>query len=347
MKGLGCSSADVPSSLSYEFYGRTASVNSPQHNCSSSYDAQFAQLNDKQKMYAVNDRCHNNCYYSENNHLSASIEHQPLKICNCKKRIFMSSSLNNYDEAGQQQVTHPMADPTLIHHVLCQQSRLQYFDGVETKEKPARRLSLFGSERKPKKDNRQFDFKQFKSVSMRCHHHHQHLLYIREQEALLEQQIHQQQCQHAQRDKETVKTKFNTVGRKKRSIYDVFFNNNKTSSSIEPNQPKFYVPLSSEPSDVSHHIMTQSAMHQPRMTIVNPLRSVRSRSVCATESSKNLHTLFRGAGDNILADSRHKSNSFNPRESAEITSYLFKKLQIDRNSSNSNPISATRMVCYL
>ena len=155
--------------------------------------------------------------------------------------------------------------------------------------------------------------------------------------------MQQQEADQAKIAKDTLKsTKFNTVGRKKRSIYDVFFNLNKSPNTSAPvsesgiKQPTFYVPLPAGDSEklVKHH-------HQHRHNTVNPIRSIRSRSVCATDSSNNVRTLFQNA-DPVAVQQQHlqptnerkKSNSFNPRESLEITSFLFNKLRLDRDGDN-------------
>lgn len=321
MKGLDCTSAEGPSSLPYQFYdnGSPEMIHAPQ-NFILTHDPRVIMVNGKPKIYAVIDNRSGsrNGYYAGNFPIPCEpiIEHQAVKLCKCKSRVSASSSSLNYD----------INDPQLMH-VLNQQSRLQYFDGEDVKAKPkTRRLSLFGSERKSKKDasKQHFDLKQFKSVSMRCHHHHQHMMFHREQQLML---------QHEEA-KETVKSsKFNTVGRKKRSIYDVFFNTNKSSppaSESGVRQPTFYVPLPS--AEGSEH----TKMHMSRQQAVNPSRSIRSRSVCATDSTNNVRTLFRHANTPPpLNEQRKKSNSFNPRESLEITSFLFNKLRLDRANAGS------------
>lgn len=154
--------------------------------------------------------------------------------------------------------------------------------------------------------------------------------------------MQQQEADQAKIAKDTMKSsKYNTVGRKKRSIYDVFFNLNKSPSTSAPvsesgiRQPTFYVPL---PGDEGEKL---SIHHQHRQNGVNPIRSIRSRSVCATDSSNNVRTLFRNADPVVLqqqqqqypTNERKKSNSFNPRESLEITSFLFNKLRLDREAA--------------
>lgn len=319
MKSLDCTSAEGPSSLPYQYYdnGLPEVLPGPQ-NFLLTHDPRVIMVNGKPKVFAVIDNRSGsrNGYYAGNFPIPCEpiIEHQTIKLCKCKSRISASSSNLNYD----------IADPQMLH-VLNQQSRLQYFDGEDVKVKPkTRRLSLFGSERKSKKEtNKNFDLKQFKSVSMRCHHHHQHMMYIREQQMLMQQQ-------EFERAKDTVKSsKFNTVGRKKRSIYDVFFNINKSPAPASESgirQPTFYVPLPGAEGDN----MNQTAKHQHRQNGVNPIRSIRSRSVCATDSSNNVRTLFRNVETPPAVNERKKSNSFNPRESLEITSFLFNKLRMDR-----------------
>lgn len=297
------------------------------------HDPRVIMVNGKPKVFAVIDNRSGSRsgYYSGNFPMPCEpiIEHQPIKLCKCKSRISASSSALNYD----------ISDPQLLH-VLSQQSRLQYFDGEDVKAKPkSRRLSLFGSERKSKKEtNKNFDLKQFKSVSMRCHHHHQHMMYMREQQMLMEQQ-------EAQIAKDTMKSsKFSTVGRKKRSIYDVFFNSNKPATAAPPTsevgirQPTFYVPLPGAEGDNANN--KYPATHQHRQNAVNPIRSIRSRSVCATDSSNNVRTLFRNSDvQQPAASERKKSNSFNPRESLEITSFLFNKLRLERGGDSSSKTS--------
>lgn len=332
MKGLDCTSAEGPSSLPYQFYdnGMPEGINQP-HNFLLTHDPRVIMVNGKPKVFAVIDNRSGsrNGYYAGNFPMPCEpiIEHQPIKLCKCKSRVSASSSSLNYD----------INDPQLMH-VLSQQSRLQYFDGEDVKAKPkTRRLSLFGSERKSKKEtNKNFDLKQFKSVSMRCHHHHQHMMYIREQQVLMQRQ----EAEQAQIAKDTIKSsKFNTVGRKKRSIYDVFFNINKTPPTTAPasesgiRQPTFYVPLPAG----------EVPKHQQRPNGVNPIRSIRSRSVCATDSSNNMRTLFRHSNDvqPAATSERKKSNSFNPRESLEITSFLFNKLRLDRGDGGSKTSTFT------
>lgn len=333
MKGLDCTSAEGPSSLPYQFYdnGLPEVIPGPQ-NFLLAHEQRVIMVNGKPKVFAVIDNRSGsrNGYYAGNFPMPCEpiIEHQPIKLCKCKSRISASSSSLNYD----------VGDPQLMH-VLNQQSRLQYFDGETVKAKPkTRRLSLFGSERKSKKDTaKHFDLKQFKSVSMRCHHHHQHMMYFREQQMLMHQQ---QQQQEAEQAKNTLKSgKFNTVGRKKRSIYDLFsLKSSSTSSPPSSNespirQPTFYVPLPGGEESNQHH--------QARQTAVNPIRSIRSRSVCATDSANNVRALFRNVEVQPAANERKKSNSFNPRESLEITSFLFNKLRLDRSGSSSKSSTFT------
>lgn len=177
MKSLDCTSTEGPSSLPYQFYDNgmpeVMSQSHPQ-NFILTHDPRVIMVNGKPKVFAVIDNRSGsrNGYYAGNHSVPCEpiIEHQAIKLCKCKSRISSSSSSLNYD----------FTEPQLMH-VLSQKSRLQYFDGEDVKAKPkSRRLSLFGSERKSKKEtNKNFDLKQFKSVSMRCHHHHQHMMYIR------------------------------------------------------------------------------------------------------------------------------------------------------------------------
>lgn len=327
MKTLDCTSAEGPSSLPYQFYdnGLPEVIPGPQ-NFLFTHDQRVIMVNGQPKVFAVIDNRSGsrNGYYAGTFPCEPIIEHQPIKLCKCKSRMSASSSSLNYD----------INDPQLMH-VLSQQSRLQYFDGEDVKAKPkTRRLSLFGSERKSKKEtHKNFDLKQFKSVSMRCHHHHQHLAYQREQQLLMQQQ-------EAESARDTLKSsKYSTVGRKKRSIYDVFFNINKSSppaSEAAIRQPTFYVPLPGGEKDNGSH---QLAKHQHRQISINPTRSIRSRSVCATDSTNNVRTLFRNA--DVQSSDRKKSNSFNPRESLEITSFLFNKLRLDRNGGDARSKTST------
>lgn len=367
MKNLDCTSngeqqlqqSSGPSSLPYQFYDNglpeVALTAPPHQNFILTHDPRVIMVNGllnsgsgkKPKVFAVIDN--RNGYYANNFPLTYEpiIEHpSTIKVCKCKNRHSASTtSLNNYSldmtESHQQQQ---------FMHVLNQQTRLQYFDGEDVKAKTkTRRLSLFGSERKSKKESsKNFDLKQFKSVSMRCHHHHQHLMYIREQQMLL-----QQQQEAEQQAKDTMKTKFNTVGRKKRSIYDVFFNSNKSSSSSsnETNgngvkQPTFYVPLSNDKINSSTSPSDNDVIKQHSSSrSINPIRSIRSRSVCANDSTSN-RALFQNVDSSTATkitppsqkeqqqqqkNERKKSNSFNPRESFEIASFLFSKLRMDRN----------------
>lgn len=323
MKGLDCTTTDGPSSLPYQFYDSNGLATSHEQNfLLTQHDPRFIMMNGKPKILTVIDnRCGSRNGYYCGGEVPTIIEHQAVKVCKCKSRVSTSSSSLNYE---------PISESQMMQHVLNQQSRLQYFDGesdIKTKPK-TRRLSLFGSERKSKKETtKQFDLKQFKSVSMRCHHHHQHLMYLREQQML-----------HEQMAKDTMKSsKFSTVGRKKRSIYDVFFNLTKSpSSSSSPtselgiHHPTFYVPLPSHQNGgehITHH----------RTNVINPIRSIRSRSVCATDSANNVRTLFRNVemtttGD-MTTSERRKSNSFNPRESLEITQFLMNKLRLNGSGS--------------
>jgi len=88
--------------------------------------------------------------------------------------------------------------------------------------------------------------------------------------------------------------------------------------------------------------VNQTVKHQHRQNAVNPIRSIRSRSVCATDSSNNVRTLFRNVEIQPAATERKKSNSFNPRESLEITSFLFNKLRLDRAAAASRASSTDK-----
>lgn len=326
---LDCTATDGPTSLPYQFYDNGLPSASPgPQNFILAHEQRVIMVNGKPKVFAVIDNRSGsrNGYYAGNFPMPCEpiVEHQPIKICKCKSRISASSSALNYD----------ITDPQLMH-VLSQQSRLQYFDGEDVKAKPkTRRLSLFGSERKSKKETtKNFDLKQFKSVSMRCHHHTQHMMYIREQQMLMQQQ-------EAQQAKDTIKSsKFSTVGRKKRSLYEVFFSSNKSPPASESGirQPTFYVPLpgAAESDGLAH----QPPKHQHRANSVNPTRSIRSRSVCATDSTNNVRTIFRNVETPQATSERRKSNSFNPRESLEITSFLFNKLRLDRSGDGGSKCS--------
>lgn len=364
MKNFDCTSSESgPSSLPYQFYDNgLPEVAPPTHqNFILTHDPRVIMVNGsggegvgkQPKVFAVIDN--RGGYYANNFPLTYEpiIEHPTIKVCKCKNRYSASaSSLNNFPtdmNDSQQQFMHVL-----------QQTRLQYFDGEDVKAKPkTRRLSLFGSERKSKKESaKNFDLKQFKSVSMRCHHHHQHMMFIKEQQMLLQQQ-------EAEQAKDTMKTKFNTVGRKKRSIYDVFFNSNKSSSSSSSDcntvgikQPTFYVPLpndkigtiaSCDNETIRHSMEQHHHQHQRRASCLNPIRSIRSRSVCATDTTR---TLFENVESSPppqkqqlqqqQKNERKKSNSFNPRESFEIASFLFSKLRMDRNGDKSATFSGRK-----
>lgn len=360
MKNLDCTSTGEqqsgPSSLPYQFYDNglpeVAMTTSPHQNFILTHDPRVIMVNGvggsgkKPKVFAVIDN--RNGYYASNFPLTYEpiIEHPTVKVCKCKNRHSASStSLNSY--------SMDMNEPQFMH-VLSQQTRLQYFDGEDVKAKSkTRRLSLFGSERKTKKEStKTFDLKQFKSVSMRCHHHHQHLMYIKEQQMLLQQQ--QQQEAEQQQAKDTLKSKFNTVGRKKRSIYDVFFNSNKSSSNESTangiKQPTFYVPLSNDKISANAVDNEAIASRQHRVgSSNNAIRSIRSRSVCASDS---MRALFQNADSSLpplppqkeqqQKNERKKSNSFNPRESFEIASFLFSKLRMDRGGDKSATFSGRK-----
>jgi hypothetical protein len=195
MKNLDCVSANGPSSLPYQFYDNgLPEISSPQQNFFLAHDP--CRLNNtdvsgkKAMFYTTIDDQNDvrNGYYASNFSISREpiIEnHSTTKTCKCRNRYVESvpsSTLHNED----------FNDPKFIQ-MLIQQTRLQYFDGEEIKCKPKnRKLTIFGSERKTKKEfalkQNNFDLKQFKSVSMRCHHHHQHVKYLREQEVLLQLQ---------------------------------------------------------------------------------------------------------------------------------------------------------------
>lgn len=359
MKNLDCTSTGEqqsgPSSLPYQFYDNglpeVAMTSSPHQNFILTHDPRVIMVNGvggsgkKPKVFAVIDN--RNGFYASNFPLTYEpiIEHPTIKVCKCKNRHSASStSLNNY--------SMDMNEPQFMH-VLSQQTRLQYFDGEDVKAKSkTRRLSLFGSERKTKKESaKTFDLKQFKSVSMRCHHHHQHLMYIKEQQMLLQQQQEAEQ----QQAKDTHKTKFNTVGRKKRSIYDVFFNSNKSSSNESTangiKQPTFYVPLSNDKIIANTVDNEAISSRQHRASNNNTIRSIRSRSVCATDS---MRALFQNVDSSLpplhthkeeplqQKNERKKSNSFNPRESFEIASFLFSKLRMDRGGDKSATFSGRK-----
>lgn len=351
MKSFDCTSGEGPSSLPYLNYDTGLTEVAPpnvqqpyyphhpqQQNFILAHDPHMITIMNEKKP-KMSDNHHLATYYGSNSHpqivYEPIMEHQRVKTCKCKNK-YTASSLSYDVKPEQAQILH------VLNHQ--HQTRLQYFDGQDVKAKPkTRRLSLFGSERKPKKEaEKNFDLKQFKSVSMRCHHHTQHLMYIREQQML--QQI-QQQRQSAETEKDsqlvksTMKMKFNTVGRKKRSIYDIFFNNNKSSPSNETiiRQPTFYVPLPEK-------ITSETATHQHRPHTCNngyQLRSLRSRSVCAGDNNGRMlfHNIEEHPSQHNIQHQQHrKSNSYNPRESLEITSFLFSKLKM---SSNDGDKSAT------
>lgn len=375
MKTFDCTSTEGPSSLPYQFYdnGMSEMMATPLHpqfqlqhhhhhqqsphgnNFILAHDAR-ALMDNKPKIYAVID----GSYYTSATAANYPLMYEPIiehpsstkvKMCKCKSKHSASTTSLNYDMTTAAAVEQSKSS---FMHVLNQQTRLQYFDGEDVKAKTkTRRLSLFGSERKPKKDTtKNFDLKQFKSVSMRCHHHHQHIMYIREQQQMMQQQQQQLQeieQQQSQSVKNTIKQKFNTVGRKKRSIYDVFFNSNSKNSSSTSTlnestvrQPTFYVPL---PDKMTMNDNSMQQHHQLRANGVNPIRSIRSRSVCAGDTAGSHRMLFHNAdnGSQQQMSERKKSNSFNPRESSlEITSFLFSKLKMDRNGDGSEKCAAPK-----
>lgn len=123
------------------------------------------------------------------------------------------------------------------------------------------------------------------------------------------------------------------MGRKKRSIYDIFFNsNNKSSTSNESpsiRQPTFYVPL-------PENVISENVMHthHHRAHTCNngyQIRSLRSRSVCADNNSRLIFHNIEESPPIQQKIQHKKSNSYNPRESLEITSFLFSKLRMNSN----------------
>lgn len=323
--GLDCSAGEPQSTSNHVFQRRLSQISSP-HNI---YDGN-AQL--KANYYTSVDNRNGNTtiFYPEHHDFHYEGQQRATKTCKCKSQHSASAiSLNRYNVTDAH-----------IPYILNQNSRLQYFD--DDKKVKTRRLSLFGSERKSKKEKtstKEFDLRQFKSVSMRCPHHHQHHANHLQSSAVITPLIHTQELTQQQLTKGTlshIKDKFNTCGKKKRSIYDVFFNhnnNNKTKSESGIRQPKFYVPLSSAEMNVSqmHHQPSEQqiiAHHQHRVNRSNiDARTVRSRSVCGSHPQTNNANLFT---NNFHQHSSTKANTFDPYESLEITSFLLAKLKLNQ-----------------
>lgn len=304
--GLDCSAGEPQSTSNHRILSQ---ITSP-HNI---YDGN-AQL--KANYYTAVDNRNGNTtiFYPEHHDFHYEGQQRATKTCKCKSQHSASAiSLNRYHVTD-----------AYIPYILNQHSRLQYFD--DDKKVKTRRLSLFGSERKSKKDKTEFDLRQFKSVSMRCPHHHQHHA-NHLQSAVITPPNHPQE-QLTKGTLSHIKDKFNTCGKKKRSIYDVFFNhnnNNKTKSESGIRQPKFYVPLSSAEMNVHQPTEQQIiAHHQHRVNRGNiDARTVRSRSVCGSHPQSN-------NPNNFHQHSSTKANTFDPYESLEITSFLLAKLKLNQ-----------------
>lgn len=277
-------------------------------------------------------------YYPEHQVFHHEGQQRTTKTCKCKSSHSASAiSLNRYNVTDSH-----------IPYILNQNSRLQYFD--DNKKVKSRRLSLFGSERKSKKEaSKEFDLRQFKSVSMRCPHHHQHHSNNFQPSVTSVITPNQDMQQLTKGTLSHIKDKFNTCGKKKRSIYDVFFNNNnynKSKSESGIRQPKFYVPLSSAELNLSqsyqqseHQLFAQqlSVHNQHREKCGNiDSRTVRSRSVCGSHPPSNTSNLFT---NNFNQNLSRKSNTFDPYESLEITSFLLAKLKLNQREK-CRPISA-------
>ena len=316
--GLDCSSGETQSTSNHEFQRRLSQISS-QHNI---YDSS-GQL--KANYYTSVDNRNGNTtiFYPEHHDFHHEGQQRATKTCKCKSSHSASAiSLNRYNVTDSH-----------IPYILNHNSRLQYFD--DDKKVKTRRLSLFGSERKSKKDtSKEFDLRQFKSVSMRCPHHHQHHSNNFQSAVTSVITPNQDMQQLTKGTLSHIKDKFNTCGKKKRSIYDVFFNhnnNNKTKSESGIRQPKFYVPLTTAELNVpqSHQQSEQQLLlhHQHRVNRGNiDSRTVRSRSVCGSHPPINSSNLFT---NNFNQNSSKKSNTFDPYESLEITSFLLAKLKLN------------------
>lgn len=323
--GLDCSCSDTPTTSNHEFRRRLSQVSS-QHNI---YDSS-AQL--KAKYYTSIDNRNGNTsiYYPEHHdfhHEGQQRQSVTTNICKCKSS-HSAVYLNRYSVTDSH-----------IPYILKQNSRLQYFD--DDKKVKSRRLSLFGSERKSKKEtSNEFDLRQFKSVSMRCPHHHQHHS-NNFQTSVTSVSTPNQDMQLTKGTLSHIKDKFNTCGKKKRSIYDVFFNhnnNNKSKSESGIRQPKFYVPLSSAEMNLSQSHQEseeQLSVHREKRGNIDT-RTAHSQIVCGSHSHSNTSNLFT---NNFNPNSFKKSNTFDPYESLEITSFLLSKLKLNQ-LDKCRPISA-------
>lgn len=322
--GLDCSSGETQSTSSNEFHKRLSNITQTQHI----YDNHPQFQNNYYT--SVDNRNENTTIFYPEHHGFQHEEGQRAKTCKCKSSHSASViSLDRYNEIDSH-----------LHYITNQQSRLQYFD--DDKKVKSRRLSLFGSERKLKKEretSKEFDLRQFKSVSMRCPHHHQHHSNTFQPSVTPVIYPNQDMQQLAKGTLSHIKDKFNTCGRKKRSIYDVFFNhnsNNKTKSESGIRQPKFYVPLSSAELNVSQsyqqHEQQLPVLHQHRVKRGGNIdsRSVRSRSVCGAAHTPT-NTLNFYTNNFNQNSSIKKSNTFDPYESLEITSFLLSKLKLNQH----------------
>lgn len=312
---------------------------------------QYMLVNNRSsQLYAVVDSNRRISYWQPSDQMHPHIGHMhesaSVKLCRCKSRMSASTtSLANYE----------ITDPHILQHMINnqsqqqaiqQQTRLQYFD--EEKKKPKRRLSLFGSERKTKnKEPKDFDIKTFKSMSMRCNHHHLHHQGHQHQIAMEAQPIPINPVIPAIPIKSgtlsDIKNKF-----KKRSIYDVFFSKNSSTEITASTPTQFYVPTPTF--QESHQTDTKSVLSEPRQYrphILNPrpYQSQRARSVCAPRSAKNLFSVHC---DDELESSDIKSGNkrFQPQESMEITNFLLAKLSLknENNLNNVNKSSAMNNV---
>ena len=304
---------------------------------------QYMLVNNRSsQLYAVVDSNRRVSYWQPSDQMHHHIGHMhesaSVKLCRCKSRMSASTtSLTNYE----------ITDPHILQHMISnqqqqqaiqQQSRLQYFD--EEKKKPKRRLSLFGSERKIKnKEPKDFDIKTFKSMSMRCNHHHLH-------------QGHQQQIKNETQPipnipvhipaipiksgtLSDIKNKF-----KKRSIYDVFFSKNSSTEITAAAPTQFYVPtptFQESPQTDTKSVLSEPRHHRPHILNPRPYQSQRARSVCAPRSAKNLFSVHC---DDELESSDIKSGNkrFQPQESMEITNFLLAKLSL-KNENNLNHVN--------
>lgn len=298
--GLDCSCSETQTTSNNEFQRRLSQIS--QHNNyenSAQYMANYYSSTGKRKR---NTSIYDPEHY-EFHHEGQQRQNVAIKTCQSSHSA-SAISLNSYNVTDSH-----------IPYILNKNERLQYFD--DDKKGKSRRLSLFGSERKSKKESsKEFDLRQFKSVSMRCPHHYQHHS-NNFQPSMTSVISPNQDMQLNKGTLSHIKDKFNTCGKKKRSIYDVFFNhnnNNKSKSESGIRQPKFYVPLSSAELNLSqsHQQSEQQLLshnkHREKRDNIDP---------------RTVHSQFN-------QNSSRKSKTFDPYESLEITSFLLAKLKINQ-----------------